>query len=102
RAELPLEERLAGEQLVGLGVAVVRRAALDGVADVDVLAPQAHRLDHLRQQLAGLAHERVTLQVLVLARRLADEHQARLGAADAEPDVGSRPVPLPAGTMPTP
>src|SRR5207237_10450564 len=80
RDELPLEERLAGEQLVGLGIAVVRRAALDGVADIDVLAPQAHRLDHLRQQLPWLAHDRVALQVLLLAPRLPHDHQARLWA----------------------
>ena len=94
RAELPLEERLAGEQFVGLGIAVVRRAALDGVADVDVLALHAHRLDHLRQQLPCLAHERVALQVLVLARPFADEHQARLGIAHAEYEVGAARVQL--------
>src|SRR5262249_22501488 len=63
--ELLLEERLAGGDLVRLGVAVARRAALDDVGDVDVLARKAHRLDHLREQLAGGADERLAGAVLL-------------------------------------
>ena len=87
--ELLLEERLARGDLVGLGVAVARRAALEDVADVDVVAAEAHRFDHLGQELAGGADERLAGAILVGARRLADEDQRRVGVADAEDDVGA-------------
>ncbi len=72
---------------VRLRIAVLRRAALDDVRDVDVLAREVDRFDDLRQQLAGAADERDALHVLVGARRLADEHQVRVGIADAEHDL---------------
>ena len=50
-----LEEKwLAGLDLVRLGVAVLRRAALDDVGDVYVVALQADRFDDLRQELPAL------------------------------------------------
>ena len=63
--QLRLEERLAGLDLVRLGIAVPRRAALDHVADVDLVAAVAHRRDHLRQQLAGGTDEGDALVVLL-------------------------------------
>jgi hypothetical protein len=41
----------------------------------------------LREQLTGAADERLALHVFVGARRLADEHQVRVGIADAEDDL---------------
>ncbi len=82
--DLAEQERLAGRHLVRLGIAIARRAALDHVGDVDLLAGQADRLDDLRQQLPGAADEGLALLVFVLARRLAHEHQPRLRMADAE------------------
>ena len=77
RVDLAEEERLAGRDLVRLGIAVARRPALDHVGDVDLVAVKPDRLDDLRQQLPGAADERDALDVLVGARRLADEHQVR-------------------------
>ena len=82
--DLRLEEGLAGGDLVGLRVAVPRRAALHHVRDVDLLAPEAHRLDHLREELPGLADEGLALRVLVGARPLAHEHELRPRVADPE------------------
>ena len=62
------EVRHARRHLVGLGLAVLGRAALDDVADVDVVALEAHRGDHPVEQLPGLADERQALRVLVGAR----------------------------------
>src|SRR5262249_6996526 len=73
--------------LVGLGVAVVRWAALDDVGDVDIGAGEPHCLDHLGQELARFADERLTLDVLVVAWAFADEDDARVRIADAEDDV---------------
>src|SRR5438046_2114142 len=86
--ELTEEEGLAARHLVRLGVAVLRRPALDDVRDVDVVALEPHALgDDLGQELAGAPDEGLALQVLVAARRLAHEHEARARVADAEHEV---------------
>ena len=82
------QERRAGRDLLRLGVAVSRGPALHDVADVDLLARETHRLEHLREELARAADEGLALLVLLLARPLADEHEARLRAAGAEDDRG--------------
>ena len=38
--------------------AIRRRPALHDIGDVDLLALQPHRLNHIVQQLSGLAHKR--------------------------------------------
>ena len=48
---------------------------------------QAGRLNDFRKQLSSLADERLALLVFIRARRLADEHELRVNAADAEHDV---------------
>ena len=76
--------------LLGLGVAVLRRTALDDVRDIDVrVAVKLHRVEHLVEQLARSADERLSLQVLVLTRTLADEHHLGARIAHAHDDVGS-------------
>src|SRR6185312_3394198 len=87
--ELLLEEGLALGDLVGLGVAVARRAALQDVADVDVAAGEAHGFDHLGQELAGGADERLAGAIFVGAGRFADEDEGGVGVADAVDDVGA-------------
>ena len=51
---------------------------------------QSRGLDDFRQQLAGLADERLGLFVFIRPRRFADEHELRVNAADAEHDVFAR------------
>src|SRR5258706_9346454 len=52
--DLLFEKRLARLDFVGLRVAVLRRAALDHVGDVDVLPPEPHALgDDIGEGLAG-------------------------------------------------
>ena len=85
--DLPEQEWLARLDFVLLGVAVLRRPALDHVRDVHVLALQIDRFDDLRQQLPGAADERNALLIFVGARRFADEHQIGVGIADAEDDL---------------
>ena len=65
RVDLAEQERLARRDFVRLRVAVLRRAALDHVGDVDVFARQADRLDDLRQQLTRTSDERLALHVFV-------------------------------------
>src|SRR5262249_38853050 len=87
RVQLCLEERLAGLDLVRLGIAVPRRPALHHVADVDLVARVAHRGDHLGEELAGGPDEGNALVVLLGSGALSHEDQARLRIADAEDDV---------------
>ena len=81
------EVALARLDLVGLRVAVPRRAALDHVGDVDVLAREADSGEELVEELPGLADERIALLVLVEAGRLAHEHEVGGGIAHAEDDL---------------
>src|SRR5207247_8556883 len=55
---------------------------------VDVVAIEPHPLgDDLGQELAGAPDEGLALPVLVAARRLAHEHEARARVADAEHEL---------------
>ncbi len=87
RLDLPEQERRAGRDLVRLRVAILRRPALDDVGDVDLLALETDRADHLVELLPGAADERLALRVLVGARPLADEHQVGVRIADTEHDA---------------
>lgn len=86
--DLGPEEGHAALQLARLGVAVVRRAALHDVGDVDLVAAHAHAaLDDRGELLPRPPDEGQPLAVLVSARPLADEHQLRLRVARAEDDL---------------
>ena len=85
--DLLKEERLAGLDLVGLGIAVLRRPAFDDVRDIDVVAAESDGLDDLGQQLAGTPDKRNALDVFVSSRRLADEHQVGRWIANAKYDL---------------
>ena len=53
--DLTPEDRLAGSDLRRLGIAVARRAALQDVRDVDLVALEADRLQDLVEKLACAA-----------------------------------------------
>ena len=89
--DLPVEIRSAGLRFERLGRAVVRRTAFQDVGDVDVPgAIEFERHQHVVEQLPSRADERFTLRILVRARRLADEHPLRVGAANAGHRIASR------------
>ena len=60
------------------------------VSDVNLFPREAHRLDNFREQLSGAADERLAPRVFVRARRFADEHDFRVGIANAEYRLGAR------------
>ena len=64
------------------------RPALEHVRDEHLRAAEADLAEQRLEQLAGGAHERQPLQVLVGTGRLADEHQVGVGIARAEDDGG--------------
>ena len=63
----------AGILLHAQRVAVFRRAALDDIGDLHVLALETDDLEHIVEQMTGPADERHALRVLVRAGTLADE-----------------------------
>ena len=81
--------RAAGLDLVGQRVAVVGRAALDHVGDVDVGPGEADLAQKLGEQLAGRPHERLALFVLVKARPFAYEQQVGVGITHPEHHLGA-------------
>ena len=87
--DVDLAEEEGHEELgfLGCGDAVAGGPDLADVADVDLLAGEAHGGDLLVEQLAGPADEGAGLEVLVGAGRLADEHEGGVGVALAEDDV---------------
>src|SRR5262245_13693389 len=106
--ELPQEIGRAGLDLVGQGIAVLRRTALQNVADVDGFTTDGdagdelalvHGGENLGEQLAGAAYEGLAASILLGSRRFAHEHDtARAGAhaghglraALREPALGTR------------
>src|SRR5882724_1565972 len=100
--KLPEQKLAADFHLVRLGGAIFRRAALDHVAYVDIVALDGNALlvgsafNHLREKLSGPADERQPLLVLVGPRAFAYKHQFRLLVAGSEND----PVPTLMQTTP--
>src|SRR6266550_7000118 len=84
---LPHQKRRTGFTLFTLGRAIVWWTALDDVCDVDLLAFQSHRLDHVVEQLPGTAYEGFALLIFVSAGSFADEHQFRLRISYAKNDL---------------
>ena len=83
--DLTQQVRRASCHLVGLGIAVSGGAALEDVADEDVLAAlQADRRQHVVEQLAGLSYEGLAEPVFLRPGRFAHEHPSGALAADAE------------------
>src|SRR6202162_957181 len=90
--KLAEQELPANLHFVGLGCPVLRRAALDYVADVNLLTLQRDALfgggsfDHLREKLSCPADERQSLLVLVGPRAFTYKHQPRLCIAGTKHD----------------
>ena len=88
--DLLFQVREAVVRLFDCGSAVFGGTALEDVGDVDLIARQAHPLgDHVGEQLAGPADERLAQAVFVGSRRLADEHEPGLGLTGAEDRLGA-------------
>ena len=73
--------RQTGLHLFGCRLAVSGRlarsvgTAFQDVRNIDCVAPEAHHLDDLREQLPCLADERFALRIFIRAGSLAHEHQ---------------------------
>src|SRR5215469_7006535 len=77
----------AGFAFFALGGAIARGTALDDVGDVNVLAAESHRLDHVIQQLSGATDEWLALYVFVGTGSFADEHQISARIANAKDNL---------------
>jgi hypothetical protein len=65
-------------------VAVIRRAALEHICNVNIITQKASVRQHFIKQLARSTHKRLTLRVFIFARRLANYHHPRLRIAAAK------------------
>src|SRR6185436_20666213 len=88
--DLPVQEGLARVDLIRLWIAVARRPRLEHVRDEHLLAREPDLLQELVKELAGAAHERQALLVLVHPGRLAHEHEIGVRVAGPEHDPGAR------------
>src|SRR5690606_17883666 len=88
QSDLLAEVPLAGIDLNGLGVAISRWPTFEDVGDVNGLPRDPDLGEQLVQQVSRPADERLALEILVPPRRLADEHQSRVGPSHTEHDVG--------------
>src|SRR5262249_46580543 len=86
---LRAQERLALLDLVGLRIAIARWSALQNIAYVDVLAAKTHGEDHLGEQLAGAADERLAQGIFVRARGPSGQHEIGVLAPHAVDQVGT-------------
>ena len=85
--ELFVEETVACVDLGGLGIAIVGRSTFQDIADVDIVASEAHGFDDLCEQLAGSTYEWEALLVFGCSWGLAHEDDACVGVALAGHDI---------------
>ena len=82
--KLAQQERGADADFVLVGQAIFGRAAFHHVADVNILAAERHRFDHLGEKFSRAAYKRLALHVFIVAGAFADENQLGFGIANAE------------------
>jgi hypothetical protein len=71
-----------------LGITVLRRSALEHVADVHVLAAQGYHLEKLIQKGARCTDEGLAPSILVKPRRFTNEHDVRVLRSGAWDSIG--------------
>ena len=87
---LLLEKYTAKLDLRGLGIAVIRRPALQNICDVNILAAESDSRQQLFQQFSSLPDERYSLLVFVVPWRLTNENNTGFGTSATENQIGSR------------
>jgi hypothetical protein len=87
---LPSKKRITGCDFVWFGVAILRRATFENVADVDILTFDINGFNDLCKKLAGASDERKTLLVFVVAGSFTHEYEVRVRVAGTENDMGPR------------
>jgi len=71
--DLPLEEMIAGANLFGLRVSIVRGSALHDVCNENILTLEPDRGKELVEKLTGWTDERAALLIFVVAGGFANE-----------------------------
>ena len=69
------------ENLVGLGISIVRRSALQNIRNEDLISTQAAGPDNFVEQLSGSAHKRSALGVFISPRGFTNEQDVSPGMA---------------------
>ncbi len=84
QGDLSMQKRLTVSDLIGLGIAVSRRAALQDIGDVHRVARKAARLEHGGQKLPRPPDERLPLAILIGPRGLTHHHPVGVVMTDTE------------------
>ena len=87
--ELFCQKRLAAMDLFGCRAPVLGRPALGDIADMVVIIGKAVASQKVLEELAGPAYKGKSLDILVLAWSLADDHQRSLPAAPVYNNIRS-------------
>ena len=88
--DLAFDEGPADRRFLRRRPAVAGRAPGDDVGDIDLVPRQADRREHAVEKLAGPADEGQALDVLVAARRFADQHDPAFRIAVGEDELRRR------------
>lgn len=72
---LTLQKRETGFDLIGFGIPVARRTALDDIANINLAAGKFDGFDDTGKQLTGCTDKGFSLPILFKARTLADKYQ---------------------------
>jgi hypothetical protein len=97
--ELAQQEWRTGSDFVFFRETVLRRAAFDDVADVNIFALQAHGFDHLREKFTGAADEGEALKIFIMAGAFADKDEFGFRTAVAEDNFVAGLVKFAAGAF---
>ena len=90
--DLALQVRRAGGRLIGFGITVPGRPALENIRDIDILTSEIDRGQHGVEQLSGPADEGFAAPVFLCPRGFTDDEQIGRPAADAEYRAGAPAV----------
>jgi len=77
--------------LIGLGISVSRRSALDNIANINLAAAKLDGFDNAREKLTGGTDERFSLPVLFESGALAHKYKLGPGIAFAKYNTGALP-----------
>jgi hypothetical protein len=77
--KLLFQKWITRSDFVRLGISIVRRPALQDVADVNIFSLEIDRLDNFRQQLPGASNKRQTLLIFVVSGASPTKTSSALG-----------------------
>jgi hypothetical protein len=75
RLYLALQKRKTGFDLIGPGIAIIRRTALDDIADINLITGKIDGFDYTAKEIAGGADKGFALPVLIESGAFTDKNE---------------------------